>query len=585
MNMTIYLRGLRRAATAALLGAALLGFRPASAQSTPDGSSYINVRDFGAKGDGGTDDTAAIRAAFAAAAQPPYKPVLFPPGNYAITDTITFYDGRVEGVNAAVTQRSPDKDIFVIPGFHRATIRGLGFVGGRTQIRAPYHNTDQGNSLIERCSFQGSGDFAIRVDSHSCLLTIAYCHFGECEQVLTSNADWTTFRDAWISTSTAMKHKAVIVTTGNTTLIENIVGVPLVNGFDQRWIDNHGTLIVRNFRFGGEGGGFTPVVNWAKGTAIKLEDCPMWANGNNKRLCAVYCEEMPTRLLFNNCYFGNPPIRVRPGLDIKGSLKHVGQGEFAILIDDSNTNPFHGDAEVRRIIREAAKRDASPAPVEGQLSEKATQAALDKAERIVKALPPEEAAAPLVSEVPQRHHKYAPHTQKTDPADFIEFPFVKKDWDLSTYMDSTTEPNSRYIAVRPAGDDVIVLRRTTNMWAHVTIRNITVNLDTHPVLSWKAKDPKNGRPATYAVKVIHDESREMRFPYYWKYEPFFGYAAVDLREAFGLKGGTHTFSIQLYPLIQGYMKEPPPDAVITAGGINTVAGDFILVDFIRAEKP
>ena len=44
---------------------------------------YLNIRDFGAKGDGQTDDTAALLAAMEAATKE-YGTVYFPAGNYCI---------------------------------------------------------------------------------------------------------------------------------------------------------------------------------------------------------------------------------------------------------------------------------------------------------------------------------------------------------------------------------------------------------------------------------------------------------------------------------------------------------------------
>jgi hypothetical protein len=516
---------------------------------------------------------AAIKAAFEAYAQKPHKPVFFPPGTYLISETITFYDGIVRGVNASIRQKDPEKDVFHITHSWRTTIEGITFHGGRTHINAPHNNTDQGISLINDCRFYKSGDFAIRMEVTSSIVTISNCLFSDCEQAFVCRPDWTTFKDSWISSSKQMKNKAVIENRSAMLLCENIVGVPRVNGQDQRWIDNYGSLTCRNFRFGGESGGFTPVVHWIKGRDVLLDDCCMWANGNNKRLCAVYCEEMPHQLVITNCILGNPPIRVRPDLDIRESLKHVGKGAFTIRIAD-NDNPYIDDAETKRIIKEAAKRDTSPAPIPGQLSKEETEAALAKAAGIVAALPAEEPAA-MESKIPQRQFGFKPHTQKTDPADHIEFPFVKRDWDLGTYMDSTVEKNSRYLAVEGVGDDVVVLRRSPSMWAHVAIRNITMNLDEYPVLSWKLKDPNNGRPAHYAVKVIDDQSKELRMLYQQPYVPFFEYCAVDLREAFGFEGGTHTFTIHFYPLIHGYME---------GGHVETKAGDFVVIDFIRAER-
>lgn len=53
---------------------------------------YFNVLDYGAKGDGTTDDTVAIQAAIEAA-QASAKPIYIPAGNYLVTDTLTVYNG------------------------------------------------------------------------------------------------------------------------------------------------------------------------------------------------------------------------------------------------------------------------------------------------------------------------------------------------------------------------------------------------------------------------------------------------------------------------------------------------------------
>lgn len=53
-----------------------------------DGESF-NVKDFGAKGDGVTNDTAAIQSAFNALASYSNRSLYFPPGNYLVSSTLT----------------------------------------------------------------------------------------------------------------------------------------------------------------------------------------------------------------------------------------------------------------------------------------------------------------------------------------------------------------------------------------------------------------------------------------------------------------------------------------------------------------
>jgi parallel beta-helix repeat protein len=84
---------------AGVVGGAVAGAGMAQADTGNAGSGWISVLDYGAVGDGSTDDTAAIQAALnAATATQPAQSVLFPPGRtYRVRDQLT-----VRGLNDAV---------------------------------------------------------------------------------------------------------------------------------------------------------------------------------------------------------------------------------------------------------------------------------------------------------------------------------------------------------------------------------------------------------------------------------------------------------------------------------------------------
>ena len=64
-----------------------------------------SVKDYGAKGDGTTDDTLSIRAAFFASAAAQSYAVYFPPGNYLLTGSLPLYSfGLVYGDSMATTR-------------------------------------------------------------------------------------------------------------------------------------------------------------------------------------------------------------------------------------------------------------------------------------------------------------------------------------------------------------------------------------------------------------------------------------------------------------------------------------------------
>jgi hypothetical protein len=278
------------------------------------------VLDFGARGDGHTDDTEAIRSAVKAAFErrriplhPQYgyfvslAEVYFPSGHYLISDTIDINAVKLRGENyAAVEQTNPEKDIFFTPWAWRQTIEGLTLLGGKVHLNLGNNNIGSGHVTVRDCHFYNSSDVAVqmRAGSNSSFFKVENCVFINCEQAVINHCDMCVIRDCWISTSKEMKDKAVIVNRGVMHL-EDVLGVPRVNGSDQRWIDNHAVLRVTRFRFGGEGAGFTPVVNFAKPykwpSSVTLDQCYVYSLGNPERKCAVYLEEIPNTVRITDC--------------------------------------------------------------------------------------------------------------------------------------------------------------------------------------------------------------------------------------------------------------------------------------------
>lgn len=105
----------------------------------------ISVKDFGAVGDGTTDDTAAIQAAVDAVAALNYKALYFPAGSYKLTGDIVFtgsnWDIYGDGKAATTILGGYDGDLFVID-CAAATYR-YGLVRDMTfqRVNATYGNT------------------------------------------------------------------------------------------------------------------------------------------------------------------------------------------------------------------------------------------------------------------------------------------------------------------------------------------------------------------------------------------------------------------------------------------------------------
>lgn len=548
---------------------------------------YLNVKDFGAKGDNVTDDTAAIQAAFKARKDHPYNEVVFPAGSYRIRDAIKMDVPRVRAEGSvSITQETADKDIFFVEIAWRGSVKGISFFGGAKQLNMGNSNIDQGLVFVEDCSFNKCSDFAVymRPGSNSTHLVIRGCHFGQCEQVLYTSCDWTTFSDSWITTAW-MNNKAAIEARGAKLLMENIVGVPLVTGKDDRWIDNYGMLTCRNFRFGGEFGGMTPVWNFSR-AAVVLEDCYIAAQGC-ARNAAVWCEEIPNLFTMRDNIMTCPPVIISPRIDLASYFDHIPAGAIHFDLTD-NVGEFSRNLPPE-LIKSAENRDTSPL-LEGQISHEATRQALDRIARKVKALAPS-TDAPTESDG---------RRQKTDPIDYVEITKGAK-WDLDDLMDATSIKNSEFIAEVEVGDDTVFMRRTPDpppngAWPHALLRNVAVDLDKTPFISWKQKDPGNDplpeglarrgekdkldkgiiMPMGFALRVKDEQTKRL----VWLFEvispPWFNYGARDLRKLFDLNGGKHTFTIKYYPL--GTYATGLP------GSGSALPGEYQILDFIRLER-
>ena len=546
---------------------------------------FVNVRDHGARGDGETDDTAAIRAAFDAVRGQSVSAggvnnftgdtVLFPPGVYRVTDPIVVAGtSRILGRGMPfIIMDDPQENIITTTDAWRMDIRGLQFRGGRVQLDLRNPNMNTGMIVIEGCRFHDSNGPAIDDHMTSTIVHIRNCHFLRGEQVLRARTDMVTLRESWIETRSGVRDKAAIENYTHL-LLENICGVPL-GGRNLRWIDNHNTVTVRRFRLGGEGGGgFTAVYNFAKpgkeltGSRILIEDSELWNQGNLLAPTAVYCVEVPNKIEIRSSNLaGIRPIMVAPGIDLETYFTGVDPNLLTFVSRD-NIGVFRNE------MPELLKHPVCPPEVtRSALSEEETARRLAAAVEHVKGLKIDDAAPRTFGE----------HVQKTDPADWADLSPGCVQWDLSDLMDGTKHANHRYLAKAVAGDDVVLMRRVSaeGTWPHVLIRDVKVDLDQTPWLTWRQKDvgiPKGYRsnPAGYAVRAVHRESGVGMLLTEMHWTPFFDYRAFNLKEEFDLDGGAHTFDIRFYYLGLNYLASDKCE--------YGREGDFTAIDFIRLER-
>ena len=223
----------------------------------------VNVKTFGAKGDGKTDDTQAIQKAADTAAKKqtgPYdnRSLYFPPGVYKIKGQITLRNISLRGKDAVITQADKNAVAFWYTDFWSIRVTGLTFNGGKGHISVINDNTDKSLFFVDNCRFFHSTGRALetRHGAQSVLFTLPYREFMLCMS-------------------------------------------------------------------GAEGGGFTAVYNFKKYNnqmpqSVILRDCEISAHTSLLRNCGVYCFEVPNLIVLENCRVtlcGG--VIVDPALDLK----------------------------------------------------------------------------------------------------------------------------------------------------------------------------------------------------------------------------------------------------------------------------
>lgn len=266
----------------------------ASANTFVPNTDIINVKDFGAKGDGHTDDTKAIEAAIAAAMNGRSstmqinpgnnttiyfggaKKIYFPYGTYCINHTLSFGSYLNIEADQAILKPTPDfssPSNFALSGNGWQTeIEGLQFIGFSKALQINNQNADAGRVIIRGCDFIHDG-VAISLTAQSSISIIKGCRFYKNKKVLLQTGDKVIFRNNWI-TSGALSgnHDAQIVVYGTLNFEDNLLVPipPTPDANEPAWINNYGSVWASGIRQGAESGSFTLINNFAEATSSFL---------------------------------------------------------------------------------------------------------------------------------------------------------------------------------------------------------------------------------------------------------------------------------------------------------------------------
>lgn len=261
----------------------------------------INVKQFGAVGDGVADDTAAIQAAVdhctatrmafvngsIQSASPQNQntgtsyEIFFPSGRYKISAAINLnYVMTFVGQRSVIQQTTIGADTFT--GFYGLvlTFKSLVFVGGRHSIY--FQNGADGSSGIEAvtvkvrdCEFHSTEDFAVKVrptepftGNGGMTLSIEDSKFMACKRFVYVDADQASITGTWFGTygaDTNHPMDTALFELHASTTIFNCHFIPGINYAanpvkNRRWIDSYVSINLSNNKFGAEGGGGLPII-------------------------------------------------------------------------------------------------------------------------------------------------------------------------------------------------------------------------------------------------------------------------------------------------------------------------------------
>lgn len=331
-------------------------------------SANFNVKKFGAKGDGRTDDTKAIQAAFTAAAKSARTAnsygkhprssyygsgpmVVFPHGKYKISSTIKVGNFvNFSGANGIpmLTWAGEEKGVMFDISAFRTVVEKLIFTGSGVQLRFSNRNVDKTMITIRDCQFLYASDIAIKLepapkaDHLSAQTLIEGCLFSKNFRCVQNYGDLMEFRNNWVDLAQPyMADGAAMINKYGTMRIAFSCMTPSANPdkgplyyHNARWVDNYARFEAANVRFGGEGGGIPIVYNYSKAASthpmtdgssrVSIYNC-LIAGGQAKREngSVVRLFKLPTQLSIRDCYGigAIPLILCDPSLDVAEALK------------------------------------------------------------------------------------------------------------------------------------------------------------------------------------------------------------------------------------------------------------------------
>ena len=336
----------------------------------------FNVKKFGAKGDGKTDDTAAIQAAVQAAAKKirwfrnhgkhpqssyfaPGTTVTFPQGVYKVSKTIKVGSNvSLAGKDASpmIKWAGADDGVMFAISPLRNRVEKMNFTGAGVQLRFSNKNTDKTMITIRDCQFFYAEKMAVLLEpakgvNHlSSQTLIEGCLFSKIKRCVQNYGDLMEIRNCWVDLAQPqLADGAAFINRYGTLRISFCCLTPSANPdkgpryyHNARWVDNYDRFEAESVRFGAEGGGIPAVYNyagpakghpWSQGGRVAIYNSLLGCgqqrreNGSVVRLFAL-----PSQIIIENCYRMTvvPFIVIDPSLNVAAEIKKNPRGTARI---------------------------------------------------------------------------------------------------------------------------------------------------------------------------------------------------------------------------------------------------------------
>ncbi|MBQ6470612.1 MAG: hypothetical protein IJJ33_01390 [Victivallales bacterium] len=329
-----------------------------------------------------------------------------------------------------------------------------------------------------------------------------------------------------------MMDKAVIVNRHGVMTVDNLLGVPLCNGANQRWIDNYGSLTAIGCRFGAEGGGFTAVYNFRKYSrlpslpnSVIIRDCEVSAHTSNLRNCMVFCFEVPNLLSLEN---SRSTLTSGILLDSKLDMNAYFQGDRGSFAFRQQGNVGFRENVLSPSLS-VPYIQPTPHPAEHLKGE-----ALERKAAEYKA-------------------KESPGTCEVNALSQPGAELV-----LAGLMDGSTFRNDELLAIVRKANPACLMRRWDGIRSDApfaTLRHVQVDLDKTP---WLLMDFRSDSPAEFAVKFIDEESGRL-FTHRGQQQNV-GRIEINLPKAMPALKGKKTLSFLIYYIGRKYLSRQGKEA-------------------------